>query len=38
MQWNLFLVNDLLKSKGSVANCLTDRVSIHTGNAAEQFL
>ena len=29
-----------LKSKGSVANCMTDRASVHTGNASasEQFL
>ena len=26
------------KSKGSVANCITDRASVHTGNASEQFL
>ena len=32
------LVNDLFKSKGSVANCVTDRASVHTGNASEQFL
>ena len=32
------LVNDLFKSKGSVANCITDRASVHTGNASEQFL
>ena len=32
------LVNDLFKSKGSVANCMTDRASVHTGNATEQFL
>ena len=24
--------------KGSVANCITDRASVHTGNASEQFL
>ena len=34
----LVLVNDLFKSKGSVANCVTDRASVHTGNASEQFL
>ena len=38
MQRNLVLVNDLFKSKGSVANCVTDRASVHTGNASEQFL
>ena len=31
-------VNDIFKSKGSVANCITDRASVHTGNASEQFL
>ena len=30
--------NDLFKSKGNVANCMTDRASVHTGNASEQFL
>ena len=30
--------NFLFRSKGSVANCITDRASVHTGNAAEQFL
>ena len=34
----LVLVNDLFKSKGSVANCVTDRASVHTGNASKQFL
>ena len=38
LQRNLLLVNDLFKSKGSVANCLTDRASVHTGNTSEQFL
>ena len=38
LQRNLVLVNDLLKSKGSVANCMTDRACVHTGNASEQFL
>ena len=38
LERNLALVNDLLKSKGSVANCMTDRACIHTGNASEQFL
>ena len=32
------MVNDLFKSKGSVANCMMDRASVHTGNASEQFL
>ena len=30
--------NLVLKSKGSVANCVTDRASVHTGKASEQFL
>ena len=38
LQRNLVLVNDLLKSKGSVANCMPDRACVHTGNASEQFL
>ena len=38
LQRNLVLVNDLLKSKGSVANCMTDRACVHTRNASEQFL
>ena len=38
LQWSLVLVNDLFKSKGSVANCMTDRASVHTENASEQFL
>ena len=29
---------NLFKSKGSVANCMADRVPVHTGNASEQFL
>ena len=32
------LVNDFFKSKGSVANYMTDRAPVHTGNASEQFL
>ena len=35
------MVNDLFKSKGSVAKCIkcmTNRASIYTGNASEQFL
>ena len=35
---NLVLVNDLFKSKGSVANCITNRACVHTGNASEQSL
>ena len=31
-------LNDLFKSKGSVANCMTDRAGVHTGNALEQSL
>ena len=38
MQRNLALVNDLFKSKGSVANCMMDRACVHNGNATEQFL
>ena len=38
LQRNLVLVNDSFKSIGSVANCMTDRAPIHTGNASEQFL
>ena len=38
LQRNLVLVTDPLKSKGSVANCMTDRACVHTGNASEQFL
>ena len=40
MQRNLVLVNDLFKSiaKGNVANCMTNRSSVHTGNASEQLL
>ena len=38
LQRNFVLVNDLFKSKGSVANCITDRASVHTGNTAEHFL
>ena len=38
LQWNLVLVNDIFKSKGSVANCMTGRASVHTRNASEQFL
>ena len=38
LQRNLVLVNDLFKSKCSVANCITDGASVHTGNASEQFL
>ena len=35
MQQNLV---HLFKSKGSVANCMTDRASFHTGNDTDQFL
>ena len=38
LQRNLVLVNNLFKSKESVANCMTDRAPIQTGNALEQFL
>ena len=38
LQRNLVLVNYLFKFKGSVANCITGRASVHTGNASEQFL
>ena len=38
LQQNLVLVNDILKSKGSVAKCMTDRACVHAGNASEQFL
>ena len=38
LQQNLVLVNDLFKSKRSVANCIMDRASVHTRNASEQFL
>ena len=38
LQRNLVLVNYLFKSKESVANCITDRASLHTGNTSEQFL
>ena len=32
------MVNDLFRSKGSVANCMTDRAPGDTGNVSEQFL
>ena len=38
LQRNLVLVDYLFKSKRSVANCITDRASVHTRNASEQFL
>ena len=38
LQRNLVLVNYPFKSKGRVANCITDRASVHIGNALEQFL
>ena len=28
----------IFKSEGSIANCMTDRASVHTGNASELFL
>ena len=31
-------MNDLFKSKAKVANCMTDKASVHTGNASGQFL
>ena len=38
LQRSLVLVTDPLKSKGSIANCMTDGACVHTGNASEQFL
>ena len=38
LQRKLVLVNDLLKSKGTVANCMIDRASVQTGTTSEQFL
>ena len=38
LQRNIVLVNNLFKLKGSVANCVTDRTSVHTENASEEFL
>ena len=38
LQQNLVLVNNLLKSEGSVGNCMRDRACVHTENASEQFL
>ena len=32
------LVNNLFKSNESIANCMTDRAYLHTGNASEQLL
>ena len=32
------LVNDLFKSKGSVADCITDMACVYTGNATKLFL
>ena len=32
------MVDDIFRSKVSVANCMTDRAPVHTGNASEQFL
>ena len=36
-QRNLVLVNDLFRSKGSVANCMAHRASVDTGIASEQL-
>ena len=38
LQRNLILINDPFKSKGSIADCMVDNASVHTGNATEQFL
>ena len=38
MQGNLILVNNLFKSNESVANCMTERAPVYTGNASEPFL
>ena len=38
MQRNLVLVNDLFKSKGNVADCITDSASAQTGSSTEQIL
>ena len=37
-EFAIVLVNNLFKSKGSAANCMTDRASVHTGNSSEQLL
>ena len=31
-------MNDVFKSKGIIANCMSDRASVYTWNAMEQFL
>ena len=38
LQRNLVLINNLFKSKGNVVNCMTDKASVHTGNASERFV
>ena len=38
MQRNPVLANDLFKSKGNVANSMTNRASVHTGSATEQIV
>ena len=38
LQRNLVLVNNPFKSKESIANCMTDRACVYTGNASEQLL
>ena len=38
LQRSLILINDPFKSKGSIADCMVDNASVHTGNATEQFL
>ena len=35
LQLKLVMVNDLFKSKGSIANCVTGMACVHTGNALE---
>ena len=37
LQRNLVLENDIFKSKGSVANCITDMASVHTGTLRNNF-
>ena len=37
LQRNIDLVNILFKSKWSVANCMADRVPVHTGNASKKI-
>ena len=38
LQRNLVLVNNLFKSKESIADCMTDRACVHIENASEQLL